>query len=69
MKMENARIVTCTIEETLSKTIDVVAPFGMDDNEAKVWAENHILEKYKNCEIVLTADDYDSTTIIAKIKD
>lgn len=46
------------IEETLCKCIEVDVPENMSVDERMEYAENLVVKKYKNNEIVLGADDF-----------
>lgn len=46
------------IEETLCKCIEVDVPENMNVDERMEYAEKLVVQKYKNNEIVLSADDF-----------
>lgn len=51
------------IEEHLVKEVVVDCPDNMDINERMDYAEEKVVEQYKNKEIVLTTDDYSGITL------
>lgn len=58
------KLVKVIIEEHLSKEVEVEV--NTDDvNEAMDLAEQHVMGKYSNGEIVLTADNYTGTTLVS----
>lgn len=58
------RIVEITIEEHLSRTIQVEVPSELENAiDREIFAEEKVIEMYKNGEIVLDADDFNGTTL------
>ena len=57
--------VRVTIEEHLSKTIEIDVPdeLGLDADSEMEYAEDKVKEMYDNEEIILTADDHNGTCL------
>lgn len=58
------RIAKATIEETLVREVTFEVPEDVADDDVFEWMHNVVREKYKAGEIVLTADDFNGTTLV-----
>ena len=59
------KIVNVTIEEHLAKTIQVEVPNELTDViDREIYAMDKVKEMYQNQEIILTADDFNGTTLV-----
>lgn len=62
--MSGTKVVEVTIEEHLSKTVQIEVPDDLDCDERLNLAEQIAKEQYKNGEIILEADDFNGTSLI-----
>lgn len=60
-----AKFVDVMVEEHLVKTIRIEVPNELTDViDREIYAMDKVKEMYKNQEIILTADDFNGTTLI-----